>query len=240
MQEWREFEGVAHKWDAKLRSDFCGQCREMFPTALPKGCPLPAAPIVIGLGANLGCREASLRAALDLLAATPRCMLRLVSSVFESEPVGPPQPKYLNAAARLETSLSVDALFDQLQWIEDRLGRKRAERWGPRTIDLDILWSGAGAFHTPRLTVPHPRLQERAFALVPLLEVAPELTPQYARQLQALARKTRGASGGWLGLRRHCTLASPLLPGFALVEDGDRAAASICWRSAQAAVLPSL
>lgn len=127
---------------------------------------------VIGLGSNLGDRAGTLRAALDALAALGR--VRDVSGLYEFPPVGgPEQGDFLNAAALIETELEPRALLAALQDIERRFGRERTTRWGPRTLDLDILW-----FATPHaddaLTVPHPRLVERSFALVPLLDVLPD------------------------------------------------------------------
>jgi 2-amino-4-hydroxy-6-hydroxymethyldihydropteridine diphosphokinase len=140
---------------------------------------------VIGLGANLGEREKAFREALALLHATPGCRVLRVSPFYESEPLGPPQPRYLNAAARVESAHSPEALLDALLVIEVKLGRVRRERWGPRTLDLDILWAEE-PLRSARLTIPHPGLCERAFALTPLLDVAPELRPQYGPILAAL------------------------------------------------------
>ena len=126
---------------------------------------------VIGLGANLGDRLASLRAAVARIAELGT--IRARSHVYETEPVGPPQPRYLNAAVALETELSPDDLMRALLAIESSMGRVRAEKNGPRTIDLDILWIERTTLATELVTVPHPRLGERAFALAPLLEVAP-------------------------------------------------------------------
>jgi 2-amino-4-hydroxy-6-hydroxymethyldihydropteridine diphosphokinase len=104
-------------------------------------------------------------------------MLRAHSGVYETAPVGgPPQPAFLNGAILVECTLSPLALLEELQGIEKDLGRTRGPgdvRWGPRVIDLDLLWIDGVALEEPRLVVPHPRLTERAFALVPLLEVAP-------------------------------------------------------------------
>jgi len=126
---------------------------------------------VVGLGANLGDRLQSLRDATLRIAELGRIHAR--SRVYETEPVGPPQPRYLNAAVALETKLSPEELMRALLAIESDMGRVRAEKNGPRTIDLDVLWIEATAVETELLTVPHPRLAERAFALAPLLEVAP-------------------------------------------------------------------
>jgi 2-amino-4-hydroxy-6-hydroxymethyldihydropteridine diphosphokinase len=99
-----------------------------------------------------------------------------VSRVYETAPVGPAQPDFLNAAALVTTDLPPERLLDALLAIEASLGRARRERWGPRVIDLDILWIDGVAFETPRLVVPHPHLHERAFALAPMLELVPAAT----------------------------------------------------------------
>jgi 2-amino-4-hydroxy-6-hydroxymethyldihydropteridine diphosphokinase len=97
------------------------------------------------------------------------------SHVYVTAPVGDiPQPNYLNAAALVEYEGTPEELLDILLAIEGKLGRVRGEKWGPRVIDLDLLWAEGIVSETPRLTVPHPRLQERAFALVPLLELVPD------------------------------------------------------------------
>ncbi|MBN1655537.1 MAG: 2-amino-4-hydroxy-6-hydroxymethyldihydropteridine diphosphokinase [Deltaproteobacteria bacterium] len=142
--------------------------------------------VVAGLGANLGSREANLRAAVALSAREAECRVVALSSIYQTEPVGPPQPRYLNAAMRIETGLPLATLLDRFKAIEHKLGREPSEHWGARIIDLDLLWSDSVRMQTPQLTVPHPWLEERTFALTPLLEVAPELAPQYARKLQAL------------------------------------------------------
>lgn len=127
---------------------------------------------MVGLGANLGDKLGAMRAALAELARV--AAVERVSRVYATAPVGgPPQPDYFNAAARVAFEGEPEALLDALLAIEARLGRVRAERNGPRTIDLDVLWIEGVAHESARLEVPHPRLRERAFALVPLLEVAP-------------------------------------------------------------------
>lgn len=136
------------------------------------------------MGSNLGSRESLLRAAVDLLAATPRCEISSLSSLFETEPVGTPGPLFLNAAVGLQTELEAEELLQPLQAIESSLGRVRRQRWEARTIDLDILWSESVSVSTPHLSVPHPRLRERAFALAPLLEVAPDLSDTYGAYLR--------------------------------------------------------
>jgi 2-amino-4-hydroxy-6-hydroxymethyldihydropteridine diphosphokinase len=131
----------------------------------------------VGLGANLDAREETIRKALDLLGAHPRIDVVAVSTLRETEPWGPvaQQPPFLNGAAAVETSLEPRALLGVLLDVERRLGRVREERWGPRTIDLDLLVYGDAVVDEPGLTVPHPRLRERAFALEPLVELEPEL-----------------------------------------------------------------
>jgi 2-amino-4-hydroxy-6-hydroxymethyldihydropteridine diphosphokinase len=131
----------------------------------------------VGLGANLGDRSAMLRAALEQLAAEPGVSLVAVSSVRETDPVGPvDQPRFLNAAAALDTELSPRELLDRLLGIERRLGRMReGPRFGPRTIDLDLLLYGEERLDEPSLELPHPRLHERLFALEPLFELDPSL-----------------------------------------------------------------
>lgn len=129
--------------------------------------------VAIGLGSNLSDRLAQLRLAKAALAAL--APVRASSRVYETEPVGgPDQPRYLNAVALVDWEGSLEALLDGLLEIERGMGRVRRERWGPRTIDLDILLAEGIAVHGERLTVPHPHLAERAFALVPLLEVWPD------------------------------------------------------------------
>jgi 2-amino-4-hydroxy-6-hydroxymethyldihydropteridine diphosphokinase len=131
----------------------------------------------IGLGANLGDRAAALRAALEQLAAEPAVDLVAVSAFHETEPVGiVDQPRFVNAAAAVDTGLSPRELLDRLLAIERRLGRMRAgPRFGPRTIDLDLLLYGDEEMAEPGLCVPHPRLHERLFALEPLAELEPQL-----------------------------------------------------------------
>jgi 2-amino-4-hydroxy-6-hydroxymethyldihydropteridine diphosphokinase len=126
---------------------------------------------VIGIGANLGERLGTMRAAVSLMRKVMR--VERLSRVYETAPIGPPQPDYLNAAALVAYEGSAEDLLDALGGIEAQLGRTRKERWAPRMIDLDILWIDGLALETERLTVPHPHLTERAFALRPLADVAP-------------------------------------------------------------------
>jgi 2-amino-4-hydroxy-6-hydroxymethyldihydropteridine diphosphokinase len=143
----------------------------------------------VGLGANLGDREETLRRAVELLAAEPGIEVVAVSSLRETEPVGyVDQPAFLNGACAVETELSPRDLLDRLLAIERALGRERGKgpRWGPRTIDLDLLLYGQETVEEPGLTVPHPRLSERSFALEPLVELDPGLRLPDGRVLQGL------------------------------------------------------
>ena len=128
----------------------------------------------LGLGSNIEDRIDYLQTAVEALAAHPRIRVDAVSSVYETEPVGgPEQEAFLNIAVRVATLLSPRGLLKAGQAVEQALGRERVERWGPRTIDVDILLYGSRTVRRRTLEIPHPRLTERPFALVPLLEVAP-------------------------------------------------------------------
>ena len=143
----------------------------------------------IGVGANLGNRRESIAAALDLLRAEAGVEVVAVSSLRETEPVGyENQPRFLNGAAALETELPPRELLQGLLEIERRLGRVRGEgpRFGPRTIDLDLLLYGDEILEEPGLVVPHPRLHERRFALEPLAELDPALEVPGRGPVQAL------------------------------------------------------
>jgi 2-amino-4-hydroxy-6-hydroxymethyldihydropteridine diphosphokinase len=130
----------------------------------------------VGLGANLGNRTGTLRQAVSLLAAVDGVDVLAVSELRETDPVGVvDQPRFLNGAAALETTISARELLDTLLAIERSLGRERVERWGARTVDLDLLLYGTEIVDDPGLRVPHPRLHERRFALEPLAELDPEL-----------------------------------------------------------------
>ena len=129
----------------------------------------------VGLGANIGDTVAALNAALSELADLPSTRLVSRSSLYRSAPVDADGPDYLNAVAALDTRLTAHALLLHLQCIEGRLGRERAYRNAPRTLDLDLLLYGDLTIAAPALTVPHPRMHERAFVLRPLAEIAPGL-----------------------------------------------------------------
>jgi 2-amino-4-hydroxy-6-hydroxymethyldihydropteridine diphosphokinase len=127
---------------------------------------------VVGLGANLGDRVATLKSAVTALGAHGGVLA--VSDLYETSAVGPPQPDYLNAAVLLESALAPTHVMRALLDVEQRHGRERRERWGPRTLDLDLLHSPALVVREPTLTLPHPELGRRAFALAPLLDVLPD------------------------------------------------------------------
>lgn len=144
----------------------------------------------IGLGSNLSDPQTQLEQAMIALAALPACRQLKASSFYRSQPMGPQdQPEYLNAVASLETDLEPEALLDALQTIEQVQGRVRDERWGPRTLDLDILLYGDELIRSDRLTVPHPGLHEREFVLYPLYELAPGLVIPGRGELLNLYRR---------------------------------------------------
>jgi 2-amino-4-hydroxy-6-hydroxymethyldihydropteridine diphosphokinase len=143
----------------------------------------------VGLGSNLGEREATLREALSRLGELEGVAVVAVSTFRETDPVGNvDQPRFVNAAAELETSLGARELLDRLLEVERSLGRDRSSetRWGPRTVDLDLLLYGDETIGDPGLEVPHPRLAERAFVLEPLLELDPALRLPDGRPLRDL------------------------------------------------------
>jgi 2-amino-4-hydroxy-6-hydroxymethyldihydropteridine diphosphokinase len=132
--------------------------------------------IFIGLGSNLGERESMIRLALEDLSRLPETRLLRASSLYDTEPVGEVvQPNFLNAVAELDSELSARQLLWNLHLIEKRLGRVRTQRWGPRTIDLDLLLYGDEVIESSDLRVPHPELALRSFVLVPLVELDPML-----------------------------------------------------------------
>lgn len=144
----------------------------------------------VGLGSNLGDRLQNLGAAVDRLAWEPGFLLRAVSLAYETEPIGPPQPHYLNAVAQIGTLLSPRATLAKLRGIEEAIGRVRRERWGSREIDLDLLLFGNRVLHQTGLDVPHPMLARRAFVLVPLAEIAPDaMHPEEQRTAKELLEK---------------------------------------------------
>ena len=145
----------------------------------------PRQDFVVGLGANLGEPEAQLRRAVEKVRALAHTELLACSPLYRSAALGPPQPDYLNGAVRIRSGMAPLALLDALLEIEEGEGRIRTLRWGPRTLDLDILWAEQMC-SVPRLHIPHLRLRERWWALRPLLDVAPELSGEYGPTLSGL------------------------------------------------------
>ncbi|WP_454565670.1 2-amino-4-hydroxy-6-hydroxymethyldihydropteridine diphosphokinase [Pseudomonas sp. AIG] len=130
--------------------------------------------IYIGMGSNLADPAEQLRSAVAALGQLPQTTLVGVSAFYQSDSLLPGQPRYTNAVAALDSDLAPLDLLDALQAIENDQGRERLERWGPRTLDLDILLFGNRLIDEPRLKVPHYQIQERAFVLYPLAELAPQ------------------------------------------------------------------
>jgi len=144
----------------------------------------------VGIGSNLGDREDHLRRAVELLAAEDAISVLASSQLRVTEPVGPvAQGPFLNGAVQVETELAPRALLERLLAIEERLGRVRRERFGPRTIDLDLLVYEDAVVDEPGLTLPHPLLHERRFALEPLAELAPDLEIPGRGSVSALLSK---------------------------------------------------
>lgn len=154
----------------------------------------------LGLGSNLGDRFGFLQGAVTGLAATPGIEVVAVSKVYETEPVGGPrQGPYLNAVVALDTGLSAIELLEVAQRLEAAAGRRRAERWGPRSLDVDVLLVGEERIATDRLTVPHPGVFQRGFVLAPLADVAPALVAR--------------PEGGWAGVAATGLVLDPSRPG---------------------------
>jgi len=160
---------------------------------------------VLGLGSNLGQRLAHLRGAVEQLQR--HAQITAVSALYETDAIGPAQPDYLNAALRLRTELSAARVLELALEIERAAGRVRFERWGPRTLDLDVLFIVGQTVDQPGLVVPHRELTRRAFALLPLLDVMPDaLDPNTDEPYSKLAltldrtgvREVSGSRAGWL------------------------------------------
>ena len=151
----------------------------------------------LGLGTNLGDRWANLRGALRLLATAPGVRLLRVSQVYETEPWGvAAQPRFLNCAAEAAVTLEPEPLLLRCQAVEQEIGRQPGPRWGPRLIDVDILLYGSRIVNLPHLEIPHPRLHLRAFALIPLAELAPSAVhPALGRSIAQLAQDAGGQDG---------------------------------------------
>lgn len=142
----------------------------------------------VGLGSNLGDRLGHLKRAVELLIAEGIAVTG-ASSVYETDPVGPPQPDYLNAAVAVESHLGPVALVTLLKKVEADIGREQTERWGPRVIDLDLLLFGDESVAEAGIKVPHPELTNRAFALVPVLEIDEDVELPSGEPLSAFCEK---------------------------------------------------
>jgi len=156
--------------------------------------------VYIALGSNLASPLTQVNAAIAALGTLPDSRIVAVSGFYRTPPLGPQdQPDYLNAAVALETSLAPEALLDHTQRIELDQGRvRKAERWGPRTLDLDIMLFGDETLATPRLTVPHYDMKYRGFMLWPLFEIAPELRfPDGETLASVLARLGAAKPASW-------------------------------------------
>lgn len=158
----------------------------------------PTHQAAIGLGSNLGDSLQTLESALATLADIAAIDLEARSHWYVTAPVGPPQPDFLNGCALLTTTLTPQALLATLLEIEQQFGRVRQERWGPRSLDLDLLLFDDLILETDTLTLPHPRLSERAFVLVPLAEIAPDWVEPVSRK--AIADLVQGVDCS--GVRR--------------------------------------
>ncbi|MEH2375338.1 2-amino-4-hydroxy-6-hydroxymethyldihydropteridine diphosphokinase [Nostoc sp.] len=128
----------------------------------------------LSLGSNIGDSQTILEAAIETLAQTPGILLEARSNWYQTKAVGPPQPDYLNGCVTLQVEILPQQLLEILLGIEQQFGRVRQERWGPRTLDLDLLLYDDLILDTPNLQIPHPRMRDRAFVLVPLAEIAPD------------------------------------------------------------------
>lgn len=153
----------------------------------------PPQPAAIALGSNLGESLATLEGALAHLGGLPGVRVRARSHWYRTAAVGPVQPDYINGCALLEVGLSPEALLEHLHATEHRYGRLRRERWGPRTLDLDLILYGSLQRERLGLQVPHPRFRERAFVLLPLAEIAPQwIDPLTGRTVADLASSVGG------------------------------------------------
>lgn len=151
---------------------------------------MPEVSVYVGLGSNLDDPQAQLGKALAAFAALPATRLECYSSLYRSAPMGPQdQACYLNAVARLATGLAPEDLLDELQAIEQAQGRVRVRRWGPRTLDLDILLYGDEVIETERLQIPHPGIAARNFVLYPLAEIDNQLNLPGLGQIAALLKR---------------------------------------------------
>lgn len=156
--------------------------------------------VYIAIGSNLASPLEQVNTAVRAIGEIPESRLLAVSSFYRTPPLGPQdQPDYLNAAVALETNLAPEALLDHTQRIERQQGRvRKAERWGPRTLDLDIMLFGQEVIHTEKLTVPHYDMKNRSFMLWPLFEIAPELHfPDDKQPLNEYLRRLPDCPARW-------------------------------------------
>ncbi|MEV8636152.1 2-amino-4-hydroxy-6-hydroxymethyldihydropteridine diphosphokinase [Streptosporangium sp. NPDC051023] len=162
--------------------------------------------VVLALGSNLGDRLDMLQGALDSLFDTPELEFVAVSQVYETDPVGgPEQEPYLNAVVIAHSELEPRTLLDRAQSVENAFGRVRTERWGPRTLDVDLITVGDVVSDDPELTLPHPRAHERAFVLVPWMEADPDAVLAGRRVADLLS----GLDQDYVRLRPDLTLQRP-------------------------------
>ena len=146
----------------------------------------------LSIGSNLGDRKKNLSLALGLIKKYGSINLPKLSSFYETSPLGPKQRKFLNAAVQIKTDLSAIQLLKKLQSIEKRMSRKKTIRWGPRIIDLDIIFYGKKKIRTKDLTIPHPRFHERRFVLEPLKDIAPRFKPPgFNKTIAQMARELK-------------------------------------------------
>lgn len=154
----------------------------------------------LGLGTNIGDRGANLERAIELLTAGSELTLKARSSIYETMPVGVEgQPKFLNMVIAVETELSPHKLLELGKSVEKAMGRKPGPRWGPRVIDVDLLLYDNVQVQEAELTIPHPRMWQRAFVMVPLAEIAPDLVGPGGLTVGALARQADGDVRQWEG-----------------------------------------
>lgn len=152
-------------------------------------------PVYIALGANIGRPEQQVRSGMEALAMLPDTRLTAMSSLYRSAPVGyVEQPEFINAVAQIETALAPRALLDELLAIERNFGRRREFQNAPRVLDLDILLYAQRVVDEPGLTIPHPRMHERAFVIVPLAEIAADVTIPGRGRVRDLIEAVDGAS----------------------------------------------
>ncbi|MTI83302.1 MAG: 2-amino-4-hydroxy-6-hydroxymethyldihydropteridine diphosphokinase [Firmicutes bacterium] len=147
----------------------------------------------LGLGSNMGDKEGNIKKALEMLKDESGIDIERVAPFYRTAPVGYTQQDwFLNTVAQIQTTLKPDNLLAQILWTEDFLGRKRQIRWGPRVVDLDILMYGLHVIREPGLEVPHPRMLERAFVMVPLADLAPDLLLPGGKTAEEIAKELKG------------------------------------------------